>query len=89
MLGKIQQRCRCLEPMLNEGYEVLQERSGLRPGRKAGVRLEAQTFDSYTIIHNYGHGGAGFTVAWGCADAVTRHVDQQFGSPPASVTVSP
>lgn len=89
MLSEIQERCRCLEPMLKKGYEVLQERSGLRPGRKAGVRLEAETFDTYTVIHNYGHGGAGFTVAWGCADEVTRLVDQRFGSTPASVTTSP
>lgn len=80
MLSEIQKRCRWLEPMLQKGYEVLQERSGLRPGRKAGVQLKTQTFDTYTLIHNYGHGGAGFTVAWGCAEEVTGCVKDAFQS---------
>jgi len=50
---------------------VLAERVGLRPFRKSGVRLERdQTGDSRTVIHNYGHGGSGFTLAWGCAGEV-------------------
>jgi D-amino-acid oxidase len=40
---------------------------GLRPGRTA-VRLERMG----NIIHNYGHGGGGYTVAWGCASEVGR-----------------
>jgi D-amino-acid oxidase len=47
---------------------VLAERVGLRPFRKSGVRLERNKFgDSRTVIHNYGHGGSGFTLSWGCA----------------------
>jgi D-amino-acid oxidase len=45
---------------------------GIRPVREAGVRLEAQTIDGRSIIHNYGHGGAGFTLSWGCAEEVAR-----------------
>jgi D-amino-acid oxidase len=41
---------------------------GLRPFRKSGVRLEPEK--DRTIIHNYGHGGAGFTLSWACADEV-------------------
>jgi D-amino-acid oxidase len=53
--------------------EVLAERVGLRPFRKSGVRLErAQLRDGRTVIHNYGHGGSGFTLSWGCAQEVTR-----------------
>jgi D-amino-acid oxidase len=47
---------------------ILAERVGLRPFRKSGVRLErGQLADGRTAIHNYGHGGSGFTLSWGCA----------------------
>lgn len=36
---------------------------GIRPFRKAGIRLEKDTIGSKTIIHNYGHGGAGVSLA--------------------------
>ena len=50
---------------------IVTERVGLRPFRRSGVRLEAeQLADGRTVIHNYGHGGSGFTLAWGCAEAV-------------------
>ena len=50
---------------------VLTERVGLRPFRKSGVRLEAEKLrDGRIIIHNYGHGGSGFTLSWGCAREV-------------------
>jgi D-amino-acid oxidase len=50
---------------------VLAERVGLRPFRRSGVRLErAQLRDGRTVIHNYGHGGSGFTLSWGCAREV-------------------
>jgi D-amino-acid oxidase len=45
--------------------EILEEIVGLRPKRSC-VRFEFD--DNFRhIFHNYGHGGAGFTVAWGCA----------------------
>ena len=50
---------------------VLRERVGLRPFRKSGVRLEREKLsDGRTVIHNYGHGGSGFTLSWGCAGDV-------------------
>ncbi|ACC39915.1 FAD-dependent oxidoreductase [Mycobacterium marinum] len=43
-------------------------RVGLQPFRPGGVRLETQPHTR--IVHNYGHGGAGATLSWGCAHEV-------------------
>jgi len=60
--------------VLNIGNPVvLAGRVGLRPFRKSGVRLEGDRLnDGRTVIHNYGHGGAGFTLSWGCAREVLQ-----------------
>ena len=53
---------------------VLRERVGLRPFRRSGVRLKREQLpDGRPVIHNYGHGGSGFTLSWGCAEAVLEH----------------
>lgn len=64
-------RCAALEPRL-AGARVLSVAVGLRPGR-ARVRLEAERVGSggdKLVVHDYGHGGAGVTLSWGCADDV-------------------
>jgi D-amino-acid oxidase len=65
-------RCRDLVPEL-AGAEVLEHVVGLRPGRPE-VRLEEgeQSASGTRIVHDYGHGGAGITLAWGCAADVVR-----------------
>ena len=50
---------------INSDLKLLEIIVGLRPKRSA-VRFEFDS-DFPNIFHNYGHGGAGFTVAWGCA----------------------
>jgi D-amino-acid oxidase len=48
--------------------KAIEERVGLRPFRRSGVRLGAEHLrDGRPVIHNYGHGGSGFTLSWGCA----------------------
>ena len=50
---------------------VIAVKVGLRPFRKSGVRLEPEKLgDGRSVIHNYGHGGAGFTLSWACAEEV-------------------
>jgi inosose dehydratase len=61
----------CSRVLEIEPPEVLGERVGLRPFRRAGVCLRADRLrDGRRVIHNYGHGGSGFTLSWGCAEAV-------------------
>lgn len=63
----------CSRVLEIEKPRVLCERVGLRPFRKSGVRLEKEKLrDGRTVIHNYGHGGSGFTLSWGCAREVLR-----------------
>jgi D-amino-acid oxidase len=70
-------RCAELEPKLR-GARILHHRVGLRPSRPR-VRVE---LDGASLIHNYGHGGAGVTLSWGCAQEVLSLVTAIRGSPP-------
>jgi glycine/D-amino acid oxidase-like deaminating enzyme len=36
-----------------------------RPFRSAGPRIEVERMGSKTIVHNYGHGGSGWSLSWG------------------------
>jgi D-amino-acid oxidase len=68
------ERCAVLVPALRRA-RVLEHKVGLRPVRPA-VRLEAGVLpDRRTVVHDYGHGGAGVTLSYGCADDVVRLVD--------------
>jgi D-amino-acid oxidase len=64
----IQRRALALVPEL-DGAQVLGALVGLRPGR-AVVRLEVEARDNSVLVHNYGHGGGGVTLSWGCAREV-------------------
>lgn len=62
---------RCRAAVADVSEEVRAVRHGIRPLRPS-IRLEEERRDGVRVIHNYGHGGSGFTVSWGCAFAVAR-----------------
>lgn len=63
------ERCSRLAPEVRNS-RVVEHLVGLRPGRPA-VRLEAEPQPGGgLVVHNYGHGGAGVTLSWGCAEEV-------------------
>jgi D-amino-acid oxidase len=69
------ERCAELVPALRAA-RVLAHRVGLRPTRSS-VRLEATTLtDGRPVVHDYGHGGAGVTLSYGCAADVVRLVTE-------------
>jgi D-amino-acid oxidase len=72
-------RCTALDPRL-AGARVLGRAVGLRPGR-ASVRLELERRLGKPLVHDYGHGGAGVTLSWGCAEEVVRLVGAALGQP--------
>lgn len=58
--------CSRLDPRV-AGLESIDVRVGLRPGRSS-VRVEAdRDDDGRPVVHNYGHGGAGYILSWGAA----------------------
>jgi len=65
-------RCGRLAPQL-QGVVPHTTYAGIRPCRPE-VRLEADTHRP--VVHNYGHGGSGFTICWGCAQETVQLVQQ-------------
>ena len=82
---RIVAHCAAVDPRLR-GVTILGHRVGLRPYRPE-VRLESEPLGSAfpasppqgVLWHNYGHGGAGISLSWGCAGEIT---DQILGTHP-------
>ncbi|ATE63080.1 FAD-dependent oxidoreductase [Rhizorhabdus dicambivorans] len=44
----------------------------LRPFRAAGPRIESEQVGRKLVVHNYGHGGSGWSLSWGSAQEALR-----------------
>jgi D-amino-acid oxidase len=66
-------RCQDMEPRLADA-EVIGAYVGHRPGRRQ-IRFEKEVIGpGRFIFHNYGHGGSGYTVSWGCANELVENL---------------
>jgi len=61
-----------LAPVNASWERVIRTTVGLRPHRDSGFVLRADKLDDKTLIHNYGHAGAGMSLGWGCGVLVTE-----------------
>ncbi|MFI4861661.1 MAG: FAD-dependent oxidoreductase [Phycisphaerales bacterium JB063] len=67
-------------------HQVLRFVAGLRPYRQGTVRIARDRLGTQTLIHHYGHGGAGFTLSWGTAEEAADLL-QPTHTPPQTVAV--
>ncbi len=60
-------------PLIAEAL-IVRTRVGLRPFRPSGFVVRGERIGEKTIIHHYGHGGAGITFSWGTAELAVREL---------------
>src|SRR5260370_30537301 len=70
-----------LAPVKASWDRIIRTTVGLRPHRDAGFVLKPDKLDDKLLVHNYGHGGAGMSLAWGtglmAAEFATDHPSRQ------------
>ena len=84
-VARLQKVAKTFAPALAK-VEPLTAWVGHRPVRPKGVRVEVSAPDAFvvsnpdiTVAHNYGHGGSGFTLAWGCAADIADAIQKRLG----------
>src|SRR3954463_7457521 len=70
-----------LAPVKASWDRIIRTTVGLRPHRDAGFVLKPDKLGDKLLVHNYGHGGAGMSLAWGtglmAAEFATEHQSRQ------------
>ncbi len=70
-----------LVPVACSMDRIIRTTVGLRPHRQSGFLLKAERLDEKTVIHNFGHGGAGMSLSWGtgflAAELALAHTDRR------------
>jgi glycine/D-amino acid oxidase-like deaminating enzyme len=71
---------RRLTPVQVTWDRVIRTTVGLRPHRPSGFVVRTERIDDKTVVHNYGHGGAGMSLSWGtallAAELATAHTER-------------
>jgi hypothetical protein len=60
---------------------------GLRPFRPSGFRVERETLERKTLVHNYGHGGGGITLSWGTSHIAVEELYRDGAGIPSKAAV--
>jgi D-amino-acid oxidase len=80
-LGDRRQRRVNLAPVECSMDRIIRTSVGLRPHRDSGFLLRAEPLDDKTVIHHFGHGGAGMSLSWGtaslAADLALAHTERR------------
>ena len=71
-------------PLLTDPGRLSRITVCLRPFRAQGPRIEVETIGEKRIVHTYGHGGSGWSLAWGSA-AAARDLVLENGLRPVAV----
>ncbi|KLD74144.1 FAD-dependent oxidoreductase [Xanthomonas hyacinthi] len=61
-----------LAPIRASADRIVALHACTRPFRAQGPRIEAERIGRKTVIHNYGHGGSGWSLSWGAAAIATQ-----------------
>src|SRR3978361_1008404 len=52
----------------------------LRPFRAQGPRIEAERVGDKVVVHNYGHGGSGWSLSWGSSGIAVQRAMEAAGA---------
>ena len=82
---RIMKRAVTLCPSLTGGkgiehLAVVRHGVGLRPVREGGTRIERETINGVSVVHNYGAGGAGYQSSYGCAEDTVKLIEEALKS---------
>jgi D-amino-acid oxidase len=75
---RIIDRCAQIEPRFKDA-RIIEHQVGLRPARPV-IRVERESLSATTVVHNYGYGGSGVSLSWGCARDVVAFALTEPGS---------
>ncbi len=62
---------RLLAPIIASPDRIIEMNVCTRPFRPQGPRIETERIGRKTVVHNYGHGGSGWSLSWGSGQIAT------------------